>query len=255
MTDIKQSFAWWAFGGRGVAAPEMLRAAREIGYSGVELIPQELWNAARDAGLRVVTHGGHASIESGLNDPAQHDRIADEIEAALALAVKNDIPNLIVFAGSRRAGLTEAEGAAHTANGLRRVARGAENAGVTLLLELLNSRRDHRGYQGDHTEWGAGVCEAVGSPRVKLLYDVYHMQIMEGDIINTITAHRVHIAHYHTAGVPGRRDLGDAQELNYPAIVRAIAGGGFDGYIGHEFMPMGEPVAALRAAFELCAGA
>src|SRR5262249_43456929 len=138
------------------------------------------------------------------------------------------------------------------AEGLGGVAKLAEQAGVTLVLELLNSKVDHPDYQCDHTTWGVAVCRAVGSPRVKLLYDIYHMQIMEGDIIRTIREHHGLFGHYHTAGNPGRHELNQSQELNYPAIMAAIAATGYDGYIGQEFVPLGDPVAGLRAAFELC---
>ena len=143
-------------------------------------------------------------------------------------------------------------GAAITAEGLARVAGAAEDAGVTLVLELLNSKVNHPGYQCDHTAWGVRVCEAVNSPRVRLLYDIYHMQIMEGDIIRTIQRHHAWFGHYHTAGNPGRHDLDDAQELQYPAIMRAVAATGYTGFVGQEFLPKGEPVAALRHAFALC---
>ncbi len=252
---LKQSFSWWSFEGRGRTPLELLEAARGIGYVGVELIPRDLWGMAQDAGLSIVAHQGHSSIDSGLNDPRQHDRIAGEIEDALGLAVPHGIANLIVFSGIRRAGLTEAEGVEQTAAGLRRVARAAQESGVTLLLELLNSRRDHRGYQADHTDWGVRVCEAVESPHVKLLFDIYHMQIMEGDLIHRIETNRAHLGHFHTAGVPGRHDLDSAQEVNYPAVVRAIATNEYTGLIGHEFIPHGDPVAALQAAYSLCAAA
>ncbi len=255
MNTVKQSFSWWSFDGRGRTPLELLEAARKIGYAGVELIPKDLWGMARDAGLPIIAHQGHSSIDSGLNDPKQHDRIAGEIEEALALAVQYSVPNLIVFSGVRREGLTDEEGIEHTAAGLRRVVRAAGECGVTLLLELLNSRRDHRGYQADRTDWGVRVCEAAHSPRIKLLFDIYHVQVMEGDLIHRIETHRAYLGHFHTAGVPGRHDLDDEQEINYPAVVRAIAAGGYTGLIGHEFIPKGDPIAALRAAFELCAAA
>lgn len=255
MAELRQSFSLWSFAGRGVESPDLLRAAAKIGYAGVELLPPDLWGAARGAGLRVVAHLGHESIGSGLNDPDQHARIIAEINSALALAARHGVPNLIVFSGNRRPGLSDEASAGHTADGLRRVARAAEDAGVTLLLELLNSRIDHAGYQADHTDWGVRVCDAVGSPRVRLLYDIYHMQIMEGDILRTIDMHRPFLGHFHTAGVPGRHDLDGTQELNYPPLVRAIAADGYAGFLGHEFVPKGDPVAALRAAYELCAAA
>ena len=252
---LKQSFSLWSFEGHGVDAPDLLREAGKIGYAGVELLPPELWGAARDAGLQIVAHVGHESMGSGFNDPEQHTRLTNEIHASLTLAARSGVSNLVVFSGNRRPGLSDEAGAGHTVDGLRRVAQAAEDAGVTLLLELLNSRVDHHGYQADRTDWGVRVCEAVGSPRVRLLYDIYHMQIMEGDILRTIAAHRSFLGHFHTAGVPGRHDLDAMQELNYPAIVRAVGAEGYTGFLGHEFVPKGEPVAALRAAYALCAEA
>ena len=149
--------------------------------------------------------------------------------------------------------MTREAGAASTAAGLARVAPAAADAGVTLVLELLNSKVDHPDYQADHTAWGVQVCRAVGASHVKLLYDIYHMQLMEGDIIRTIQAAHPFIGHYHTAGNPGRNDLDDEQELNYPAILRAIRATGYMGYIGHEFIPEGDPAVALHTTFKQCA--
>ncbi len=249
---IRQSFAWWCFAGRGHSDDALLKGAKAIGYQAVELMPREMFDRARDSGLAIASHGGHRSIASGLNDPSQHPRIEDEIRESLALAAEYGIPNLIVFSGERRAGLSEAQGIENCVSGLRRVAGAAEGAGVSLILELLNSRVDHPGYQCDHTDWGVHVCEGVGSPRIKLLYDIYHMQIMEGDVISRIRSSHAHFGHYHMAGVPGRHDPGDTQELNYPPILRAIAATGYDGYVGQEFLPDGDPLAALEAAYRLC---
>ena len=254
MAHLKQSVSWWCFARAAIAPQELVRGAAEIGYAAFELAGQEHWQLIRDHGLVIASTGGHGSIESGLNRRDQHERIEGELRANIALAEHWGIPNLICFSGSR-AGLNDAEGAAITAEGLRRVAPMAEQAGVTLVLELLNSKVDHPDYQCDHTAWGVEVCRMVDSSRVKLLYDIYHMQIMEGDIIRTIRAHHQYFGHYHTAGNPGRNDMDDTQELNYPPIIRAIATTGYDGYIGHEFIPKGEPIAALRAAFELCEAA
>jgi hydroxypyruvate isomerase len=158
---------------------------------------------------------------------------------------------LICFSGNRH-GLDDATGAEITAETLSAVAPMAEAAGVTLVLELLNSKVDHPDYQCDHTAWGVQVVKAVNSPRVKLLYDIYHMQVMEGDIIRTIQENHPHIAHYHTAGNPGRHELDANQELNYRAIVQAIIATGYTGYLGQEFVPLGDPVAGLRSAFATC---
>ena len=244
--------SWWCFANRGVPDEDLLKQIKAIGYPAIELTEERLFGQAHDLGLVIASHGGHQGIEHGLNDPAEHDRIEGEIHASLALAQKYQIPNLIVFSGSRRDGLSEEAGIENTALGLSRVAKAAEEAGVTLVLELLNSKVDHKGYQCDHAAWGVEVCRRVGSPRVKLLYDIYHAQIMEGDVISCIQQNNFYFGHYHTAGVPGRHDLDDTQELNYPPILRAIAATGYAGYVGHEFIPKGDPVAALEAAYRLC---
>ena len=249
---IRHSFCWWAFAGRGVPNAELLHSAKSIGYDAVELIDETLFDAARDAGLRIAAHGGPQSISEGWNDPAHHPRLLRELDRCLALAQTHQIPNLILFSGNRQLGVSDEAGLEHTVAGLTRAAALAEDAGVTLILELLNSKRDHPGYQCDHTAWGVEVCRRAGSPRVRLLYDIYHMQVMEGDLIATIEANYSVIGHYHTAGNPGRHDLDAFQEIAYPAVFQAIARTGYDGYIGHEFIPKSDPVAALQAAYDLC---
>jgi hydroxypyruvate isomerase len=250
MSGIQQSFAWWSFANRGLSAEDLARTAAEIGYTGVDLVGQEYWPMVKDQGLSIAAIGGHASIEDGLNQRENRDRITREIEVNLKLAQEWDIPNLIVFAGSREA-VDDETGAEIAAENLRVLAPLAESAGVNLALETLNSKVDHPGYQGDTTAWCVRVCNLVDSPRVNILYDVYHMQIMEGDVIRTIQSQHNHFPHYHTAGNPGRHDLDDAQEINYPPIFRAIAATGYTGFIAHEFIPKGDTTAALKAAFEL----
>ena len=249
---IQQAVSWWCFANRGVPDEDLLRQIKAIGYPAIELTEEKLFGQARDLGLVIASHGGHQGIDHGLNDLGEHDRIEDEVHANLALAQKYEIPNLIVFSGSRREGLSEEEGIENTALGLARVAKAAEDAGVTLVLELLNSKVDHKGYQCDHAAWGVEVCRRVASPRVKLLYDIYHAQITEGSLIQTIREDHAWFGHYHTAGVPGRHDLDDTQEIQYPAVLRAIVETGYGGYVGHEFIPKGDPVAALQAAYRLC---
>ena len=252
LMPIRQSFCYWAFAGRGVSDADLLHSAKAIGYEAVELIGEALFDAARDAGLQIAAHSGPQSISEGWNDPAQHPRLLSELDACLALAQKHQIPNLVVFSGNRQSGISDERGLEQIVLGLTRAAALAEDAGVTLVLELLNSKRDHPNYQCDHTVWGAEVCRRVGSPYVKLLYDIYHMQVMEGDLIATIEANHPVIGHYHTAGNPGRQDLDASQEIAYPAVFQAIARTGYGGYIGHEFLPKSEPVAALQAAYDLC---
>ena len=247
MTGPKASLTWWSFADRGVAAGELVRAAAAMGYDGIELADEALWPAIADAGLAIASHRGHGTIEDGLNRRENHDRIEDELLAALDLAQRWRIPTLICFSGNRE-GLSDDEGVENTALGLSRVARAAEDAGVTLALELLNSRVDHPGYQCDRTAWGLAVVEQVASPRVKLLYDVYHMQVMEGDVIRTIQNHHPAFAHYHVAGNPGRHEPDRSQELWHPAIYGAVAATGYAGFVGMEFLPRGDPIASLREA-------
>jgi len=249
--SILQSFAWWSFYRPHTDPAALLRAAADIGYAGVDLIDEALWPLARSFGLQIAAVNGHASITHGLNDPAQHRRIEREVLANLRLAEQHAVPNLIVFSGNRH-GTGEQPGHDACVEVLRTLAPHAEDAGVTLVLELLNSRIDHPGYQADRTDWGVGVVEAVASARVKLLYDVYHMQIMEGDLIRTIGRQQAHIAHYHTAGNPGRHDLDDQQEIQYGPVLRAIRDTEFGGFVAHEFIPSGDPVTALRRTFGLC---
>lgn len=251
MGKIKQSFAWWCFARGGVDPNRLIEAAAEIGYASIEMLPQEHWDKVREKGMKIAIIGGHGTLTDGLNRRENHSRIEEEILKNLELAKKYEIPGLICFSGNRR-GLSDEEGAEITAEGLRRVAKAAEEAGVNLCLELLNSKVDHPDYQCDHTAWGVKVCQKVGSPRVKLLYDIYHMQIMEGDLIRTIRNNIQYIGHFHTAGNPGRRDMDETQEIYYPAVMRAIAETGYNLYVGHEFIPKGDPIEALRKAYETC---
>ena len=252
MPGILQSVAWWCFVPGHLTPQAFVRGVAEAGYAAIDLAPPEYWPLISQHGLALSAVAGHGSIALGLNRADQHERIEQELRAQLALAQRWRIPNLICFSGSR-AGQSEAEGLAQTVAGLARVAAAAEAAGVTLVLELLNSKVDHPDYQADHTAWGLEVCRQVGSPRVKLLYDIYHMQIMEGDLIRTVRAAAPHIGHYHTAGNPGRHELDENQEIYYPAVLRAIAATGYTGYLAHEFVPSGDPLRALSATYTACA--
>ncbi|MCW3098481.1 MAG: hydroxypyruvate isomerase [Chthonomonadaceae bacterium] len=160
-------------------------------------------------------------------------------------------PNIITFSGNRR-GLTDAQGMDNCVAGLKRIAQLAERHKVTVCMELLNSKHDHKDYQCDHTAWGVEVCKRVGSDRIKLLYDIYHMQIMEGDVISCIHENIEHIAHFHTGGVPGRHEIDDTQELNYGSVCKAIAASGFQGFVAHEFLPTHDPMKSLRQAVQIC---
>jgi hydroxypyruvate isomerase len=249
---LKQSVCRWPFA--GIPLPEFCRAAQGMGLAAIDLLQPDEWTIARDAGL--VCSLGYPSrrrdfIATGFNDRANHSVLIRELEDTIPLAERAGVPNVITMFGNR-GGRSDDDGAAACIEGLRRVAPVAEAHGVTVCVELLNSKVDHADYQGDHTAFGVRVIAGVGSPRVKLLYDIYHMQIMEGDVIRTIRDHIAHIGHFHTGGVPGRHELDDTQELNYHAIAGAIADAGFAGYVAHEFEPTREPLAALRDAVATC---
>ena len=248
---LKQSVCRWTLPG---PLADVCARVRGLGLSAMDLLHTDEWPVAKEAGLTCSM--GYASrrehfIENGFNDPNNHAMLIGELTAAIPLAAQTGVPNVIAMFGDRR-GLSEAQGIANCAAGLRQVAPVAEKYGVTVCVELLNSKVDHPDYQGDHTAFGVAVMEQVGSPRVRLLYDIYHMQIMEGDVIRTIRDHRQWIGHFHTGGVPGRHDIDDSQELNYHAVATAIADSGFQGYVAHEFTAKGEPYAALAAACRVC---
>lgn len=255
---IRQSFCYPLFTRPDRTTAELFRYAREIGYAATEFWGRgpehdQIIAEAKAAGLEIACMCGHASLEDGLNRAENHARIEAELVENLAYAKKHGIRNLICFSGNRTEDQDDATGLAVCAEGLRRVAPLAEGSGITLVVELLNSKVDHPGYQCDRTEWGVELCRLVGSPAVKLLYDIYHMQIMEGDLIRTIRDNLAFIGHFHTAGNPGRHELDSTQELNYPAICRAIAATPYDGFLAHEFIPTGDRLAGLKEAYELCA--
>jgi hydroxypyruvate isomerase len=252
VSTISQSVTWWSFVPEKLTPEKFVHAVAEAGFKAVELVPPEYWSLVKDRGLAISAIAAHQPLTIGLNRRDLHDRLEDEIRLSIANARRLNIPSLICFSGNRN-GLNDEAGAEITAEGFARVAREAEIAGIDLALELLNSKVDHPDYQADHTAWGLQVCRTVASTRVKLLYDIYHMQIMEGDIIRTIRSAKDYISYYHTAGNPGRNDLDEDQELYYPAILRTIKETGHAGYITHEFIPKGDPVMALKSAFQECA--
>lgn len=245
---IRQSFAWWSFtAGREFEPATLLRGAAAAGAQGVEMLPEALWPVARDAGLSIVTLTGH-TLERGFNDRSLHAALADEVRRNIDTAAAGGCESVIVFSGNRIGDGADKPAIQACVEGLAPVVAHAEAAGVRLLMELLNSKVDHPGHQCDRTAFGAAVVQGVGSPALRLLYDGYHMQLMEGDLMRTIRAHLDLIGHVHTAGAPGRRDLDDRQEINWPAFAGLLRHLGYEGWVGHEFVPRGEPIAALRAA-------
>ena len=249
MARIKQSLSWWCYAREGVDPEELIRTAADIGYASIEMGPEQHYDLIHECGMDIAITGGHGTLVDGLNKPANHDRIEAELLENIDKAVANRIPSLICFSGNRE-GMADDVGARHSADCLKRVAKAAEEKGVVLCVELLNSKVDHADYMCDRTKWGVEVCRQVGSPNVKLLYDIYHLQIMEGDLIRTIRDNIEYIGHFHTAGNPGRNDMDDTQEIYYPAVARAVVGTDYAGFVGHEFIPKGEVFEAIRAAYE-----
>jgi hydroxypyruvate isomerase len=248
---LKQSVCRWCYA--KIPLPDLCRAVAELGLTAIDLLQPQEWDTARQYGLTCSMGSGFAgTIPNALNNPAYHDGIVKGLEQYLPVAAKHGIPNVITFFGNVQPGMTEAEAIANCVTGLNRVKKLAEDHGVTICVELLNSKVNHQGYQGDRTAFGVQVVKAVDSPRVKLLYDIYHMQIMEGDVISTIRQNINYIAHFHTGGVPGRHELDDTQELNWKAVSRAIVDAGFKGFMAHEFIPVRDPLASLREAVVLC---
>ena len=255
--SIQQSVCYPMMKPKTIPLRNFVKEVKAMGFAAIELWSrgddfEEVVDLARAHDLTIATMGGHDSLAVGLNDPGQHDRIEAELRASIDVAAEVGIPGLICFSGNRREEVSEEASIAATVEGLRRVAPYAEARGVNLNMELLNSKVSHPGYECDHSAWGLEVCRQVNSPNVKLLYDIYHMQIMEGDIIRTITENIQWIGHFHTAGVPGRRDFDDTQELNYRGICRAISDAGYEFYVGHEYKPKGDVYASLQRTFEIC---
>jgi hydroxypyruvate isomerase len=249
---FRQSVCRWPFA--RIPIREFFRGVSDLGLTAVDLLTPEEWPVAREFGLTCSMGSGlGGTIVDGLNDPANHEGIVKGLTAGIPRAAEAGVPNVITFFGNRR-GRADAESIANSVTALRRVAPVAERHGVTVCIELLNSKVDHKDYQGDRTPYGVAVVSQVNSPRVKLLYDIYHMQIMEGDVIRTLRDNQQWIAHYHTAGVPGRHEIDDTQELYYPAIFRAIRDTGFAGFLAHEFIPLREPLTSLREAVAMGRG-
>jgi hydroxypyruvate isomerase len=249
---FRQSVCRWPF--NKIPIRDFFRAVADLGLTAVDLLVPDEWPVAREFGLTCSMGSGlGGTIVNGLNDPANHEAIVGGLTGGIPRAADAGVPNVITFFGNRR-GRSDDEAIASSVAALRRVVPVAERHGVTVCIELLNSRVDHEDYQGDRTPFGVAVVSEVNSPRVKLLYDIYHMQIMEGDVIRTLRNNRQWIAHYHTAGVPGRNEIDDTQELNYRAIFRAIRDTGFTGYVAHEFVPRRDPLTSLGEAVEMAAG-
>jgi len=246
---IKQSVCHWCY--RDMSVDALAEEAAKMGLRSVELLGDQDWPVVKKHGLVCAVGNGICDIADGLNVKANHAEIEKNFRRLLPLAKEHGVPNLICFSGNRRE-MADEEAWENCALLLNKVKAQAEDTGVTILMELLNSKVNHPDYHCDTTPWGVELMKRVESSRVKLLYDIYHMQIMEGDVIRTIRDNFQYIGHFHTGGNPGRNEIDETQELNYKAICEAIVDLGFDGYLAQEFIPVRDPMTSLRQAAAIC---
>jgi hydroxypyruvate isomerase len=247
---IRQSASRWCY--KDIPLDKLCAYGAEIGLKGIDLLNVEEWEMPKRYGL-ICTMGyaGGGDIPSALNRTENHAKIEEAFRKNIPTASKLGVPNVITFSGNR-AGMSDEEGAKNTIAGLNRLKKIGEDHGVTICIELLNSKVDHKDYMCDHTAWGLQVVQAVNSPRVKLLYDIYHMQIMEGDLVATIQKNVEWFGHFHTGGVPHRHELDGTQEVQWDGVMRGIAATNYSGYVAHEFVPTRDPLTSLRQAVDLC---
>jgi hydroxypyruvate isomerase len=247
---LKQAATRGCFG-KGKNLEQICKEAAGLGLNGIDLVGPADWPVLKKHGLVPTMAPGGSSIRDGINRPSNYAAIEARCREAITQAAANGVPNVILLSGERK-GLPDEQGIENSVLFLNKVKAQAEDRGVTLCLELLNSKINHPDYHCDRTWWGVEVCKRVNSPRVKLLYDIYHMQVMEGDIIATIRNNFQWIGHFHTAGVPGRHEIDETQELNYRPIAQAIVDLGFTGYFAHEYSPLKDPVTSLEYAIRTC---
>jgi hydroxypyruvate isomerase len=248
--NIHQSVSRWCYS--KIPLEQLCSYSAGIGLEGIDLLQPEEWETPTRYGLRcTMGYANGGDIKKALNRVENHAAIETAFRKFIPMAAKLNVPNVITFSGIR-AGMSDDEGARNCILGLKRVAPIAEANGVNICMELLNSKRDHKDYMCDHTAWGVRVMEEVNSTHVKLLYDIYHMQIMEGDLIATIKANAQWLGHFHTGGVPGRHELDSTQEIEYAGVMRGILSTGYKGYVAHEFVPARDPLTSLAEAAILC---
>jgi hydroxypyruvate isomerase len=248
---INHSVCQWCYG--SIPVEELVKAAKSFGLGSVELLGADQWPIVLKHGLTcAMGYATSIGLNRGFNDPSLHDQLLKDYSAAIPKAADAGLKNLICFSGNRN-GLTDEKGIENCARGLEPITKLAARYNINIVMELLNSKVDHKDYQCDHTVWGVQLCEKLGASNFKLLYDIYHMQIMEGDVIATIRKYKDYIAHYHTGGVPGRHEIDETQELYYPAIMKAIAETGFKGHVAQEFIPAkADPLNSLKASIQIC---
>jgi hydroxypyruvate isomerase len=247
---INHSACKWCYG--KIPLEDFAKAAKEIGLTGIDLLGPNDWPIVKKYGLTCsMAQGAGKGINDGFNDPKLHDELVASYEAIFPKLKEAGLKNVICFSGNRH-GMDDQKGMENCAVGLKRLMSSAEKHGVVMVMELLNSRVDHKDYMCDKSAWGVELCKMVGSENFKMLYDIYHMQIMEGDIIRTIRRDHQYFAHYHTGGNPGRNEIDNGQELYYPAIMQAIADTGYKGFVAQEFIPKRDPLTSLRESIAIC---
>lgn len=248
--NIHYSVSQWCYG--DIPLDDLAKACAEMGLESVELLWEKDWAIVKKYGLKcAVGYATDYGIPKGFNHIANHEKLISDFERMIPIAAEAGVPNLICFSGNRE-GQNDNVGMVNCAIGLRKLMPLAEKHGVTIIMELLNSY-GHTDYQCDKTSWGVALCEMVGSQRLKLLYDIYHMQIMEGNIVDTIKKNIRYIGHVHTGGVPGRHELDETQELHYPAIMKALVDSGYKGFVGQEFVPtQANKLDSLRKSVLIC---
>lgn len=249
--NIHHSVCQWCYD--DIPLEKLCEAAKDIGITSIDLLRADQWAIAARYGLTcAMAYASPIGLTKGFNDPGLHATLLKDYTENIPKAAAAGLKNVICFSGNAH-GLTAEQGLENCARGLEPVLKIAKANNITVCMELLNSKVDHKDYQCDHTAWGVALCEKLGSPHFKLLYDIYHMQVMEGDVIATIRANAGYIAHYHTGGVPGRNEIDERQELYYPAIMRAIVETGFSGFVAQEFIPSSaDKIASLRQAIRIC---
>jgi len=249
--NINHSACRWCYS--SIPMEEFCQGAKDIGLKGIDLVGPKDWDMLKKYDLvSTMCNGAEINLVDGFNDPKFHAKLISNYTEMIPLVAKAGYKNLICFSGNRR-GKDDETGLKNCTDGLKQLVGLAEKHGVTLVMELLNSKVNHKDYQCDLSNWGVELCKRVGSENFKLLYDIYHMQIDEGDVISTIKSKHQYFAHYHTGGVPGRNEINETQELYYPAIMKAIKETGFTGFVAQEFIPTWpDKLAALKQAVGIC---
>jgi len=249
--NINHSISRWCFG--KYSLEELIAGVKKIGFSAIDLIGPKDWDTLKKHGIdSSMCNGAEINLVDGFNEKKNHEQLVKNYTEMIPLVAKAGYKNLICFSGNRR-GMSDEQGLANSVIGLKKIMSLAEQHGVTIQMELFNTKVDHPDYMCSSTVWGVALCDALGSENFKLLYDIYHMQIEEGNVIQTIRDYHQYFGHYHTAGVPGRNEINDGQELNYPAICKAIKATGFKGYVAQEFVPTYEnPFDSLEEAVLIC---